>query len=150
MTPTASRSARRTRTNTSGTGSEIVSAGEIEAGLAPTPGYRYADEVGDRLFVAGQVPLDADAKMVGAGDAKAQARQCLHNLFALVAARGFAAEDVHQLTVYVVGDRQALRDAWAGVTECFNGNVPPATLLGVAMLGYEDQLVEIDAAIMRG
>jgi hypothetical protein len=32
-----------------------VNEREIAAGLAETPGYRHADEVGDRLFVAGQV-----------------------------------------------------------------------------------------------
>lgn len=31
---------------------------EIAAGLPPTPHYRYADHVGDRLFIAGQVPHD--------------------------------------------------------------------------------------------
>jgi enamine deaminase RidA (YjgF/YER057c/UK114 family) len=124
--------------------------GESYPGLAATPGYRYADEVADRLFVAGQVPHDADANLVGMQDAKAQARQCLHNLFTLVAAHGFSPDDIHHLTVYVVGERQNLLDAWDGVSEWFHGNVPPATLLGVARLGYEQQLVEVDATIARG
>jgi enamine deaminase RidA (YjgF/YER057c/UK114 family) len=126
-----------------------VNDGASEPGLAPTPGYRYADAVGDRLFVAGQVPLDADANLVGPGDARAQASQCLRNLFTLVAQHGFAIDDIHQLTVYVVGERQNLLDAWGGVTEWFAANVPPATLLGVAKLGYEEQLVEIGATVMR-
>jgi enamine deaminase RidA (YjgF/YER057c/UK114 family) len=124
--------------------------GESYAGLAATPGYRHADEVADRLFVAGQVPHDADASLVGIEDASAQARQCLHNLFALVTHHGFTPDDIHHLTVYVVGDRQNLLDAWDGVSRWFHGNVPPATLLGVARLGYEHQLVEVDATIARG
>ena len=124
--------------------------GESYPGLAATPGYRYADKVAGHLFVAGQVPHDADANLVGIQDAKVQARQCLHNLFTLVTHNGFSPDDIHHLTVYVVGERQNLLDAWDGVSEWFQGNVPPATLLGVARLGYEHQLVEIDATIMRG
>jgi enamine deaminase RidA (YjgF/YER057c/UK114 family) len=127
-----------------------VNDGESSPGLAATPGYRYADKVADCLFVAGQVPHDGDANLVGIQDAKAQARQCLHNLFTLVTDHGFTSDDIHHLTVYVVGERQNLLDAWDGVSEWFHRNVPPATLLGVARLGYEHQLVEVDATIMRG
>ena len=127
-----------------------MNADESYPGLAATPGYRYADEVADRLFVAGQVPHDTDANLVGIRDARAQARQCLHNMSTLITEHGFNPGDIHHLTVYVVGERQNLVDAWDGVLEWFRGNVPPATLLGVSRLGYEDQLVEVDATIMRG
>jgi enamine deaminase RidA (YjgF/YER057c/UK114 family) len=126
-----------------------MNEGELRIGLAQTPNYHYADRVGNRLYVAGQVPKDADFQLVGHGDPVAQARQCLENLFLLVTHHGFSKHDIHQLTVYVVGPQQHLRDAWAEVTACFDGNVPPATLLGVALLGYVDQLVEIDAVIER-
>jgi enamine deaminase RidA (YjgF/YER057c/UK114 family) len=122
---------------------------EIAAGLAPTPNYRYADRVGDRLLLAGQVPLDAIGGLVGERDVRAQVRQCAANLFAVVALHGFGREDIHQLTVYVVGAQHVLQDAWAAVTECFDGNVPPATLLGVNLLGYVGQLVELDARVER-
>ena len=49
--------------------------------------------------------------------------------------------------IYVVGRHQNLIDAWHAVTRGFDNNVPPATLLGVTVLGYEDQLVEIDAQV---
>ena len=100
-----------------------TNADEQAAGLAPTPGYRYADVAGDQLFVAGQVPL--------------------------VEVHRFGLADVRQLTVYVVGPHQHLLDAWAAVNEWFDGNVSPATLLGVHLLGYPEQLVEIDATIVR-
>ena len=122
---------------------------EIVAGLAPTSDYRYADQVGDRLFVAGQVPLDAHRQLVGVDDVKAQTHQCLANLFTLVMLHGFVRGDIHQLTVYVVGPHQQLIDAWHQVTECFESNVPPATLLGATVLGHKNQLVEIDARVER-
>lgn len=122
---------------------------ELEAGLAPTPGYRYADVVGNHLFVAGQVPLDQEGTLVGLDDSRHQAMVCLDNLRTLVELHGFTIEDLRQLTIYVVGEHQNLLDAWAATTEWFASDVPPATLLGVNLLGYDRQLVEIDATIMR-
>ncbi|MEP7201717.1 MAG: RidA family protein [Ilumatobacteraceae bacterium] len=123
--------------------------GELSAGLAQTPHYRYADLVGGRLFVAGQVPRDATGDLVAPGNPVAQARQCVDNLFTLITHHGFSSADIHQLTIYVVGPHQNLLDAWGEVTACFDQNVPPSTLLGVMLLGYVDQVVEIDAVIER-
>jgi len=50
----------------------------------------------------------------------------------------------------VVGEGQNLVDTWDAVTTWFTDNVPPATLLGVHLLGHTDQLVEIDADIVKG
>jgi enamine deaminase RidA (YjgF/YER057c/UK114 family) len=127
----------------------LMNEGEIAAGLAPTSNYRYADLVGDRLFVAGQVPVDADNNMIGDGDPAAQARQCILNLFTLVAHHGFSRDDIHQLTVYVVGSHENLIAAWREVVSGFGMNVPPATLLGVTVLGHRGQLVEIDAVVAK-
>ena len=116
---------------------------------APTPSYRYADADGPQLFVAGQVPTDAGGALVGVGDVRAQADRCLDNLHTLIRVHGFELDDIRRLLVYVVGEHQALIDAWEGVTAWFSGEVPRATLLGVHLLGYHDQLVEIDATIVR-
>lgn len=121
---------------------------EISAGLAPTENYQYAQQVGAQLFVAGQVPHDSVANLVGIDDAKAQARQCLTNLRTLITLYGFEERDIRQLKVCAVGEQQNLLDAWQTVTEWFDNDVPPATLLGVARLGYEGQLVEIDATVI--
>jgi enamine deaminase RidA (YjgF/YER057c/UK114 family) len=122
---------------------------ELAAGLAATPGYRYADPVGDELFVAGQVPLDGDGNLTGRDDPAAQARACLDNLRTLVSVHEFGIGDVRHLTIYVVGEHRHLLEAWRAITEWFAAPVPPATLLGVNLLGHSDQLVEIDATIRR-
>lgn len=122
---------------------------ETRAGLAPTPGYRYAEVVGSQLFVAGQVPISSAGDLVGIGDAARQASACLDNLETLLGVHGFGVADVRQLTIYVVGEHQNLLDAWNAVVSWFNGEVPPATLLGVNSLGYTEQLVEADAVIVR-
>lgn len=122
---------------------------ELSAGLATTPGYRYAEVVGAQLFVAGQVPLDADGDLLALGDPASQAEACLENLRLLVGVHGFAIDDVRHLTVHVVGEHQNLLAAWAAVVGWFGGDgVPPATLLGAHLLGYAGQLVEIDATIV--
>lgn len=126
-----------------------VNDAEVSAGLAPTPGYRYADLDSDRLVVAGQVPLDHGGILVGRDDPAVQARTCLDNLDVLVGVHGFGIGDVRHLTVYVVGEHRHLVDAWGAVAEWFGDAVPPATLLGVNLLGHLDQLVEVDATIVR-
>ncbi|MEM8903488.1 MAG: RidA family protein [Actinomycetota bacterium] len=122
---------------------------ELAAGLAPTPGYRYASWAGDRLFVAGQVPLDAEGTLVGPDDPATQARRCLDNLRILLTVHGVELESVRHLTIHVVGEHQNLLDTWSAVTEWFDGPVPPATLLGAHLLGHTGQLVEVDAQIVR-
>lgn len=122
---------------------------EHASGLAPTPGYRYADVVHGRLYVAGQVPLDTGGNLVSPGDVGAQARHCLGNLFRVIDVHGFGRDDIHHLTIYVVGPQTHLGAAWSAVRDEFESGVPPATLLGVNLLGYEGQLVEIDAHIER-
>lgn len=49
-------------------------------------------------------------------------------------------------TVYVASDRRDdLVTAWHVVHDRFGEHDAPSTLLGVAVLGYPDQLVEVEA-----
>ena len=74
---------------------------------------------------------------------------CLDNLRTLLSVHDFNVNDVRRLVIYVVGEHQNLTDAWAAVTNWFPDEVPPATLLGVNLLGYVGQLVEVDATVVR-
>lgn len=121
---------------------------EVQAGLSQTPNYRYAERVGDQLFVAGQVPQDGSAAIVGAGDPATQAVACLDNLATVIDVHGLTIDDIRRLVVYVVGGEEDLTGAWAAVVGWFGGSVPPATLLGVNQLGYRNQMVEIDATVI--
>ena len=122
---------------------------ERAAGLPSTAQYHYAQRVGNQLFVAGQVPHDLHGHIVGLNDPTAQALQCLGNLNAVLAVHGFSTSDVRQLFVYVLGGQDNLAAAWQAVANSFGGEVPPATLLGVANLGYAGQLVEIHATVLK-
>lgn len=117
------------------------------AGLSPTPGYSHAAvATGGRLVVtAGAVPLDPEGKLVGLGDVAAQTRQVLANLSLALEAAGARGEDVMKTTVYVVSESRAdLASVWRVVQES-DVTAAASTLLGVSLLGYEGQIVEIEA-----
>ncbi|MBV7540559.1 RidA family protein [Acidovorax sp. sic0104] len=122
---------------------------ELTAGMSVTPQYQYAQRVANQLFVAGQVPHDSQGNLVGAGNAFVQASQCLRNLNLVLTVHDFTLADVRKIVVYVVGEQEQLSAAWKATTEFFAGQVPPATLLGVARLGYAGQWVEVDATVMK-
>ena len=118
-------------------------------GLAQPPGYTHLATVTEArlVFIAGQVPLNERGELVGRGDAIAQARQCLSNLAACLAAAGATPGDVVRTTVYVAAEERALlARVWQALLDSEPSAVvrTPATLLGVRHLGYEGQLVEIE------
>lgn len=109
--------------------------------------YGAVVEPGSRLvFAAGACPLDDDGNIVAAGDHAAQARQMMRNLETALRDAGAELSDVVRTTVYVASSTRAdLGTVWAVVRDAFGDHDPPSTLLGVTVLGYTDQLVEIDA-----
>jgi enamine deaminase RidA (YjgF/YER057c/UK114 family) len=57
---------------------------------------------------------------------------------------------VVKTTVYVAShDRADLATAWDVVSRYFGEHDVPSTLLGVAVLGFRDQLVEVGAVAAR-
>jgi enamine deaminase RidA (YjgF/YER057c/UK114 family) len=123
----------------------LVRAAEL-SDVAP---YAYAATVeppARLVFAAGACPLDRDGATVAPGDVVAQAHQVMRNLATALAAAGAGLRDVVKSTVYVASaDRADLVAVWRVVRECFGDHDPPSTLLGVAVLGYPDQLVEVEA-----
>lgn len=98
------------------------------------------------IFLAGACPLNRDGTTAAVGDYPAQAAACIANLRGALAAAGAAITDVISTRVLVAStDRADLGAAWAVVREAFGEHDVPSTLLGVTVLGYEDQLVEIEA-----
>lgn len=98
------------------------------------------------IFLAGSCPLDANGNTVGAGDYAAQAAQSLENMKAALRAAGATLEDVISTRVLVASSEQAdLVTAWNVVRDAFGAHAVPSTLMGVTVLGYDNQLVEIEA-----
>ena len=72
------------------------------------------------------------------------------NLVTALADAGCGLTDVARTTVYVASsDRADLVAAWEVVRAAFGDHDAPSTLLGVALLGYPDQLVEVEAIAVR-
>ncbi|SDO30393.1 Enamine deaminase RidA, house cleaning of reactive enamine intermediates, YjgF/YER057c/UK114 family [Microbacterium sp. ru370.1] len=98
------------------------------------------------IFLAGSCPLDAEGATVGVGDVRAQAARCVANLRTALADAGAQLTDVISTRVLVTSARQAdLVAAWEVVRDAFGSHDVPSTLMGVTVLGYDDQLVELEA-----
>ena len=99
------------------------------------------------IFISGQVAIDQEGKLVGAGDLTAQIGQATANLKAALVAAGSAPADIVKINTYIVNYKQsdypAVREARA---ELFPEAQPPAsTLVGVTSLAVDGLLVEIEA-----
>lgn len=114
--------------------------------VAPYAYAAVAEGVGRLVFTAGACPLDESGATVALGDIVAQTEQVMANLQVALRSAGAGLTDVVKTTVYVATARQEdLRAAWDVVHAAFGDHDAPSTLLGVARLGYRDQLVEVEA-----
>jgi enamine deaminase RidA (YjgF/YER057c/UK114 family) len=92
------------------------------------------------------VPLDQDGSTAAVGDHAGQAAKAVENLRVALADSGAALDDVIMTRVLVASTRQEdLVTAWRVVRDAFGDHEVPSTLMGVTVLGYSDQLVEIEA-----
>jgi enamine deaminase RidA (YjgF/YER057c/UK114 family) len=123
-----------------------MSERRVSPALFPPPAYAHvAVATGKLVVTAGAVPLDLDGRLVGDGDARAQARQVIENLLVQLREGGAEPEQIVKTTVFVVAAEPApLADVWEVVRDSALAGAP-STLLGVAALGYTGQLVEIEA-----
>ncbi|MBV7668862.1 RidA family protein [Streptomyces halstedii] len=97
------------------------------------------------IFLAGSCPLNEDGSTAAVGDYAGQAAKALENMRTALAAAGAGLEDVISTRVLVASTRQEdLVAAWQVVRDTFGDHDVPSTLLGVTVLGYHDQLVEIE------
>ena len=101
------------------------------------------------IYVSGQVPLDAEGRLVGEGDFEVQTRQVFENLTRALEAADAAWTDVVKLTYFLrdVGEIAAVR---AVRDEYLDTEKPPAsTLVEVSGLFRDDVLIEIEAVAIR-
>ena len=98
------------------------------------------------IFLAGACPLNEDGSTAAVGDYAGQAAKAFENLRTALADAGASVDDVISTRVLVGSSRQQdLVTAWEVVRDSFGAHDVPSTLFGVTVLGYADQLVEIEA-----
>ncbi|MBM6622855.1 RidA family protein [Micrococcaceae bacterium RIT802] len=118
-------------------------------GLSDVAEYAYAATAPQEarlIFLAGACPLDPDGATMAVGDPAGQAAACLDTLSGALEAAGVGLADVISTRVLVAStQRSDLVAAWEVVRDAFGDHDVPSTLLGVTVLGYDDQLVEIEA-----
>lgn len=111
--------------------------------------YSYGSTVppGARLiFLAGACPINPDGTTAGVGSYVAQAYKSIDNLEAALHAAGATLHDVVSARIFVASsERRDLTAAWEVVRRAFGHHEVPSTLVGVSVLGYPEQLVEIEA-----
>lgn len=105
--------------------------------------YSQAAIVGGFCFLAGQVALDADGRVIAPGDVRAQTIAALERMETVLAEAGASLADVVTTTVYLtdVGDFAAYNEAWV---EKFGEHRPPRATVRANLL-LEGLVVEIQA-----
>jgi enamine deaminase RidA (YjgF/YER057c/UK114 family) len=120
-------------------------------GLARPHGYSHVvvAPVESIVFVSGQVPLDAEGNLVGAGDVAAQARQVFQNLSIALEAAETSWSNVVKLNFFVrdVSEMPAVRTIRDEHVD--TANPPASTLIEISRLFRDDVLIEVDAVAVR-
>jgi enamine deaminase RidA (YjgF/YER057c/UK114 family) len=99
------------------------------------------------IYVAGQVSVNEERKLIGANDLAAQAEQAFQNLKRALAAAGASVTDVVKVGIYVkhyqASDAAVVGGAFKRVFP--HHDLPVSTWLGVESLAEEGFLIEVDA-----
>jgi enamine deaminase RidA (YjgF/YER057c/UK114 family) len=114
-------------------------------------GYAYGVQVGNTVWIGGQVPYDETATLVGEGDPRAQADQCLKNIAAVLAEAGGTLDDVVQLNVYVRSTEYYKPVREARLNAFRDPNYPALVVIAGNEFAQPEFLVEMHAiAVVEG
>ena len=126
----------------------------IKTELSPQPLGDYSQAwtvTGSRLiFVAGQVPVDMNGNVVGAGDIALQTRTVLDNIKGVLHGAGAELRDVIKTNIYVTDMAAFWEKARAIRRDYFADDFPSSTLVEVKSLARPEFMVEIEVIAAVG
>ena len=123
---------------------KIIYTEKAPAALGP---YSQGIEANGTLYVSGQIPFVPETMTLVSDDVKAQTRQSLENVKAIVEAAGYTMEDVVKAGVFIknMDDFAAINEVYAE----YLGDVKPArACVEVARLP-KDVKVEIEVIAIK-
>ena len=107
-------------------------------------GYSRAVRTGPFIAVTGCAAIGPDGKLVGEGDAYAQARRCIEVIREVLEAAGASLEDVVRTRMFVT-DIDRWEEVGRAHQEAFGDIMPATTMVEVSRLIDPKMLVEIEA-----
>lgn len=125
---------------------EIIRTPTLAKPYAPySPGVKVKG-VGSFIFISGVVPNDVDGSIVCKGDIRGQMKQVVHNLKMTLAAAGVTPDDVIKLNTSVVSEymKEYIKSK-VDFDYLLSFRTPCDTLIGVACLANEGQIIEVEA-----
>ena len=126
-------------------GKKIISSDAAPKAIGP---YSQAVDLGDLVFLSGQIPLDpASGQIVGAGDIVAQTERVLQNMQGVLQAAGMTLSNVVRTTVFMIdlAEFPKMNEIYA---KYFPQDPPARSTVQVAALPRGSR-VEIDAIARR-
>ena len=108
-----------------------------------------AKQIGNTIYVSGQIAYDSDGKLVGEGDMKVQTRQVFDNIRDVLESAGSSLKDIVKITTYIT-DGSKFMDMLAVRSEIFGNDPPASTAVVVAGLAFPALLIEVEAIAITG
>ncbi len=124
----------------------VISTDRAPAAIAA---YSQAIQVGDTLWLAGQIGLDPATREIVPGGLEAETRRALDNCRAVLEAAGFSLRDVVQVQVFLadISDYTKLNEVYTGY---FPKDPPARAVVAVAALPRGARVEIVMTAVRHG
>ncbi|MEX0421959.1 RidA family protein [Spiribacter pallidus] len=120
----------------------IIQTDQAPAAIGP---YSQAVQVGDLVFISGQIPLDPLTMELVEADIDVQTRRVFDNLAQLCLASGGSLADICKLSIFLT-DLGHFATVNSIMAEYFDAPYPARAAIGVAALP-KDAMVEVEAIL---
>jgi 2-iminobutanoate/2-iminopropanoate deaminase len=120
------------------------------------PGWTWDDrlplsqgkQIGNTIYVSGQVAYDSNGQLVGEGDIKAQTHQAFNNIKTVLEKAGSGLRDVVKINTYIT-DASKFMDMLAARSEILGNDPPASTAVVVSALAFPGLMIEVEAVAIK-